>query len=43
MDEQQPVIAFLSEPSSYGPAVERVDVIETHVSLVFLAEDALIS
>jgi aminoglycoside phosphotransferase family enzyme len=39
MDEQQRVIAFLSEPSSYGPAVERVDVIETHASLVFLAGD----
>jgi hypothetical protein len=33
------VIAFLSEPSSYGPTTERVDIIETHVSLVFLAGD----
>ena len=39
MDDQQAVIAFLSEPSSYGPAIERVDIIETHVSLVFLAGD----
>jgi aminoglycoside phosphotransferase family enzyme/predicted kinase len=39
IDDQQAVIAFLSEPSSYGPAIERVDIIETHVSLVFLAGD----
>jgi aminoglycoside phosphotransferase family enzyme/predicted kinase len=37
MDDQQAVIDFLSKPSSYGPAIERVDIIETHVSLVFLA------
>src|ERR1700740_705100 len=39
IDDQQAVIAFLTEPSSYGPAIERVDIIETHVSLVFLAGD----
>src|SRR5215469_7305241 len=39
MDDQQAVIAFLSKPCSYGLAAERVDVIETHVSLVFLAGD----
>jgi uncharacterized protein len=39
MDDQQAVIDFLSKPSSYGPAIERVDIIETHVSLVFLAGD----
>jgi aminoglycoside phosphotransferase family enzyme len=39
VDDQQDVIDFLSEPSSYGPAIERVDIIETHVSLVFLAGD----
>ena len=39
MDDQQAVIAFLSEPSSYGPGIERVEIIETHVSLVFLAGD----
>ena len=39
MDDQQAVIEFLSEPSSYGPAIGRVDIIETHVSLVFLAGD----
>jgi aminoglycoside phosphotransferase family enzyme/predicted kinase len=38
-DEQRDVIDFLSRPSSYGAAVERVDIIETHVSLVFLAGD----
>jgi uncharacterized protein len=36
-DDQRDVIAFLGRPSSYGAAVERVDSIETHVSLVFLA------
>jgi aminoglycoside phosphotransferase family enzyme/predicted kinase len=39
VDDQQDVIDFLSEPSSYAPAIERVDIIETHVSLVFLAGD----
>jgi hypothetical protein len=39
MEDQRDVIAFLSEPSSYGPAIERVNIIETHVSLVFLAGD----
>src|SRR6516225_3324235 len=37
--DQRDVIDFLSRPSSYGVAVERVDIIETHVSLVFLAGD----
>lgn len=36
---QHEVIDFLSTPSSYGAAVEQVDVIETHASLVFLAGD----
>jgi uncharacterized protein len=36
-DEQRDVIAFLRDPASYGAGVARVDVIETHVSLVFLA------
>jgi uncharacterized protein len=35
--DQRDVIDFPSRPSSYGAAVERVDIIETHVSLVFLA------
>jgi uncharacterized protein len=38
-DDQRDVIDFLSRPSSYGAAVERVDIIETHASLVFLARD----
>jgi uncharacterized protein len=38
-DEQQDAIAFLSDTSSYGTGVERVELIETHVSLVFLAGD----
>jgi len=38
-DDQRDVIDFLSRPSSYGAAVERVEIIETHVSLVFLAGD----
>ena len=38
-EDQQAVIAFLGDPSSYGPAIKRVDIIETHISLVFLAGD----
>jgi aminoglycoside phosphotransferase family enzyme/predicted kinase len=38
-DDQRDVIDFLRRPSSYGAAVERVDIVETHVSLVFLAGD----
>jgi aminoglycoside phosphotransferase family enzyme/predicted kinase len=37
--DQRDVIEFLSTPSSYGTTVQRVDVIETHASLVFLAGD----
>jgi uncharacterized protein len=36
-EDQRDVIEFLSNPSAYGHGVERVDVIETHASLVFLA------
>jgi aminoglycoside phosphotransferase family enzyme len=36
-DDQGDAIEFLSKASSYGEAVEQVDVVETHVSLVFLA------
>jgi aminoglycoside phosphotransferase family enzyme/predicted kinase len=39
LDDQRDVIAFLGWPSSYGPGIERVEIIETHVSLVFLAGD----
>ena len=38
-DDQREVIDFLGRPSSYGAAVERVEVIETHASIVFLAGD----
>ena len=34
-DDQQDVIAFLKAPSSHG--VDRVETIETHASLVFIA------
>jgi uncharacterized protein len=36
-DDQPETIAFLGQPSSYGPDVERVERIDTHVSHVFLA------
>ncbi len=39
VDDQREAIDFLSRAASYGPAVERVEIIETHVSLVFLAGD----
>ncbi len=38
-DDQRDVIEFLSRPSSYGAVVERVEIVETHVSIVFLAGD----
>jgi uncharacterized protein len=38
-DDQRAVIEFLRKPSSYGHGVERVKVIETHASFVFLAGD----
>jgi uncharacterized protein len=38
-DDQRDVIDFLSTAGSYGAGAERVDVIETHVSLIFLAGD----
>jgi aminoglycoside phosphotransferase family enzyme/predicted kinase len=36
-ENQREVIAFLKDPSSYGEGVDRVEVHETHVSLIFLA------
>src|SRR5437773_5682222 len=36
-DDQRDVIDFLGKPSSYGAGVERVHVIQTHASMVFLA------
>jgi len=38
-DQQQRIIEFLREPTSYEPPVDRVESIETHISLVFLAGD----
>lgn len=35
LDTQKDVIAFLSDPASFGEA-ERVETIETHISIVFL-------
>ena len=37
--DQSAVIDFLSKASSYGAATERVDIIETHGSLLFLVGD----
>jgi uncharacterized protein len=37
--DQDEVIAFLRDPGSYGPDVNRVDVIDTHISKIFLAGD----
>src|SRR5262245_47925515 len=39
MVSQRAVIDFLSKESSYGTATEPVDIIETHVSLLFLVGD----
>jgi uncharacterized protein len=39
IDDQRETIAFLGRPSSYGTGIDRVEIIETHVSLVFLAGD----
>jgi hypothetical protein len=36
-EDQRDVVAFLKNPSSHGPGVDRVEVIETHASLVFIA------
>ena len=36
-ENQRDVVTFLRDPSSYGPGVGRVEVIETHASLVFIA------
>jgi aminoglycoside phosphotransferase family enzyme/predicted kinase len=39
MVSQRAVIDFLSKASSYGAATEPVDIVETHVSLLFLVGD----
>jgi aminoglycoside phosphotransferase family enzyme/predicted kinase len=36
-EDQRDVVAFLRDPSSHSPAVDCVEVIETHASLVFIA------
>jgi aminoglycoside phosphotransferase family enzyme/predicted kinase len=36
-DDQSAVIAFLGDPASHGPGVTKVDIVETHISIVFLA------
>jgi uncharacterized protein len=38
-DDQRETIAFLGRATSYGPGIERVETIATHVSLVFMAGD----
>ena len=38
-DDQQAVIAFLSNPSTYPDGVGAIERLETHISLVFLAGD----
>jgi hypothetical protein len=37
--DQQDAVRFLSDPASYGPGVEQVETIATHISAVFLAGD----
>jgi aminoglycoside phosphotransferase family enzyme/predicted kinase len=36
-DRQDEIIRLLSDPSTYGPGVEKVERVETHISEVFLA------
>ena len=36
-EDQRDVIAFLSDPASHGREVDRVEVLETHASLIFIA------
>jgi aminoglycoside phosphotransferase family enzyme/predicted kinase len=38
-DDQSDVIAFLSDPASYGGGVTRVETLSTHISHIFLAGD----
>ena len=37
LDDQREVIAFLSTPQAYGPGVDAVERIDTHISIVWLA------
>jgi uncharacterized protein len=36
-EDQRDLVAFLRDPASHGPGVDRVEVVETHASLVFIA------
>lgn len=36
-NDQQDVVSFLSNPASYGPGVDHVNMVKTHISLVFFA------
>jgi aminoglycoside phosphotransferase family enzyme/predicted kinase len=36
-EDQRDVIAFLKDPASHGREVDRVEVLETHASLIFVA------
>lgn len=36
---QEPIVAFLKNPNSYGLGVTAVEVVETHISRIFLAGD----
>lgn len=38
-DPQATVVAFLSNPATYGPTVSRVERVDTHISMLFLAGD----
>jgi aminoglycoside phosphotransferase family enzyme/predicted kinase len=38
-EDEREVIAFLKDPSSYSGEGDRVEVLETHISLIFLAGD----
>lgn len=38
-DNQDEAVAFLSDPRSHGPEVDKVERIDTHAALVFLAGD----
>lgn len=39
VEDQSEVIAFLSRPEAFGDGVSRVNRVETHVSVIFLADD----
>ena len=41
-DSQEEVIRFLSDPAVFGPGVERVDRVETHVSQVFMGGERVL-